>query len=190
MTVFLLSILVWGGFGGLAVESSPLKRNQLPDGFPLQVLDSGFAVIRVRIDNGSSQPWGLDPSTFRLSSPKKKRLKRARPTDIAPKLRKFYAGNRKGIHGEAYGGYRRPTPVELGQAPTIDPNQPPGTLPADLGTQLRQLLEGFELQPSTLQPGQAVEGLLYYKSKDSGARLYNGELTLEDGTKVALQPLS
>ena len=181
-----LSLLLCSGAGeNPTVEAKPLKRNELPDGFPLQVQDLGFAVIQLRLLNQSSQAWTFDPQTVQIFSPKKKRLKLASPEEITPKLMKFYSATRRGVHGAVQVG-RQPTTSEWERAPTVDPNRAPGTVSVDQGQRFRKLLEEFEIGEAILQPGESQQGLLYVKSKKSGSRLYGGFLKLKDGTSVPL----
>ncbi|MEE8583895.1 MAG: hypothetical protein V3T83_03485 [Acidobacteriota bacterium] len=181
-----LSLLLCSAAGDhLTVEAKALKRNQLPDGFPLQVQDVGFAVIQVRLLNQSSQAWAFDPRTVRIFSPRKKRLKLASPEEITPKLMKLYSDTRRGVYGAVQVG-RQPTLSEWERVPTVDPNRSPGTVSVDQGQRFRKLLEEFEIGEAILQPGESHQGLLYVKSKKTGARLYGGLLKLKDGTSVLL----
>ncbi len=188
MTVLVwLTLLLGSAAGdGLTVEAKPLKRNELPDRFPWRVQDVGFAVVQVRLHNPTTHAWTFNPQTVQVLSSKKKKLKLASPEEMTPKLMKIYSSTRQGVHGAAHVG-RQPTPSEWERVPTVDPNRSPGTVSVDQGQRLRSLLEEFEIGEVTLQPGESKQGLLYVKSKKTGARLYGGILRLENGTTVPLE---
>ena len=107
----------------ISVQS--LKKSEVPDGFPFQVLDQGFAIFRITIDNRSPEPWTLPADQVTAVSPKGKDLERAAATEITPKVVKLYRGNTRGIYGEGYSG-GRPTTRQWEEVPTVSPGAGPG----------------------------------------------------------------
>ena len=136
---------------------SSVKRSDLPDDFPFQTLDVGFAVLKLKMENLSSQAWTFRPEEVEVFEGGGKKLDRAVPTDIAPKLMKFYRGSQRGIYGEGYSG-GRPTTQEWERVPTVEPGRSPGTVSAGVGGSLRAVLEHYEVQEVELAPGETAEG--------------------------------
>ncbi len=77
-----------------------MKRSELPDDFPFQVLNEGFAILKLKMENRSSEAWTFRPEEVEVFERGGKKLDRAIPTDIAPKLMKYYRGSQRGIYGE------------------------------------------------------------------------------------------
>lgn len=169
--VFLLGVSGVNSSPDIAVES--LMRKDLPNDFPFQVFDAGFAVIRVKVRNPSSETLTLDPAELAAVSGKGKKFKRARPTDITPKLIRYYrGGGPPAVHGEArYGspGYGGPGYVD--RRPTIGIPGRAGHVNAGTGAALREILEKYEVAPVVLEPGAEYEGFFYLESKQSGRAL-------------------
>jgi len=157
---------------------SSVRRSELPDDFPFQVLNEGFAILKLKIENGSSKAWTFRPEEVEVFEGKGKELDRAIPTDIAPKLMKYYRGSQRGIYGEGYSG-GRPTAQEWEQVPTVEPGRSSGTVSVGVGSSLRAVLEHYQVQEVNLAPGETAEGFFYLKSKKSGGKLSGGSLRFQ-----------
>ena len=164
---------------------SSVKRSDLPDDFPFQVLDVGFAVLQLKMENRSSETWTFRPEEVEVFERKGKKLDRAIPTDIAPKLMKFYRGGQRGIYGEGYSG-GRPTHEQWEQVPTVEPGRSPGTVSAGVGGSLRAVLEHYQVQEVNLAPGETAEGFLYLKSKKSGGKLSGSSLRFQNQVSIEI----
>ena len=164
---------------------SSVKRSDLPDDFPFQTLDVGFAVLKLKMENLSSQAWTFRPEEVEVFEGGGKKLDRAVPTDIAPKLMKFYRGSQRGIYGEGYSG-GRPTTQEWERVPTVEPGRSPGTVSAGVGGSLRAVLEHYEVQEVELAPGETAEGFLYLKSKKSGGKLSGSSLRFQNQVSIEI----
>ncbi len=164
---------------------SSVKRSDLPDDFPYQTLDVGFAVLKLKMENLSSQAWTFRPKDVEIFEGGGKKLDRAVPTDIAPKLMKFYRGTQRGIYGEGYSG-GRPTTQEWEQVPTVEPGRSPGTVSAGVGGSLRAVLEHYQVQEVNLGPGETAEGFLYLKSKKTGGKLSGGSLRIQNQVSIEI----
>jgi hypothetical protein len=188
MKVLLISLLLLSPtpqVEEISFEVSSLKRSELPDDFPFQVLHEGFAILELKMENRSSQAWTFRPEAVEVFEPKGKKLDRALPTDIAPELMKYYRGSQRGIYGEGYSG-GRPTTQEWEQAPTVEPGKSPGTVSAGAGGSLRAVLEHFQVQEVTLAPGETSGGYFYLKSKKSGGKLSGGSLRFQNQMSIEI----
>lgn len=167
----------------LEVSVESLMRKDLPNDFPFQVFDAGFAVLRVRMKNLSERSVEFSPDGIQALDPKGKKLAVAPPTEIAPKLMKYYrSGGPPSIHGEVgygYPGYPR-HPGYPDRRPTVGVGVPSGRVDVGTGAALRELLERYELGAYVLEPGQEYAGLLYLQSKKSGRALAGGKVRLAD----------
>ncbi len=173
----------------LELKARSLGKRDLPIGFPIQTLDSGFAVIEITVTNTGDTPLNLDPASIQLAAPKKKKLTRVLPTKIVPKLLKFYRPGRGGVSGEATFG--NPYPGSPNQLPTPQPLPPAPrdtSYSVDTARTLRTLLEGYELKGGTLESGVSNQGYLYVKSKRWGPRLKGGTVTLGQNVAVIESP--
>ncbi len=178
--VFLLALALGSQAENVCVEAKSLMKKDVANGFPLLVFEAGFAVLEVHIKNDSTEAFSIDLEELQVFSKKGKEIERALPTDIAPKLMKFYTGGSVGIHGEAYSGYpRRPTQAEMDRSPTIGTASTVGKVSATKGQEIRALLESFELNSGTVAPGEEAGGYVYLKSKKSGNKLNGGYLQLD-----------
>ena len=164
---------------------SSVKRNDLPDDFPFQVLNEGFAILKLKMENRSSEAWTFRPDEVEVFEGKEKKLDRAVPTEIAPKLMKYYRGSQRGIYGEGYAG-GRPTTQEWEQTPTVEPGRSSGTVSADVGGSLRAVLEHYQVQRVNLAPGETAEGFLYLKSKKSGGKLSGSSLRFQNQVSIEI----
>ena len=45
---------------------SSLKRSDLPDDFPFQVLNEGFAILKLKMENRSSEAWTFRPEEMEV----------------------------------------------------------------------------------------------------------------------------
>ena len=167
----------------VSIGVQSLKKSEVPDGFPFQVLDQGFAIFQITIENHSSQIWTLQADQVTAVDPKGKDLKRAAATEITPKIVKLYRGNIRGIYAEGYSG-GRPTTRQWEQVPTVSPNAGPGQVSVGRAQQLRALLEHYEIHPVEVAPGTTYEGFLYLKSKDTGRKLSGSVVSLGDQLSV------
>jgi len=162
---------------------SSVKRSELPDDFPFQVLNEGFAILNLKMENRSSEAWTFRPEEVEVFESKGKKLDRAVPTDIAPKLMKYYRGSQRGIYGEGYSG-GRPTTQQWEQASTVEPGKGSGTVSVGVGGSLRAVLEHYQVQEVNLAPGESAEGFLYLKSKKSGGKLSGSSLRFENQVSI------
>ena len=178
--VLLLALVAGSQTGNVNIEAKSLTKNGTAEGFPLMVYEMGFAVLEVRIKNDSSDAFSIDLEELKIFSENGKKIDRALPTDIAPKLMKFYTGGSAGVHGEGYYGYpRRPTQPEMDRSPEIGTPSTVGKVSASKGQEIRALLESFELTSGTVAPGEEVSGYVYLKSKKSGNKLNGGHVQLD-----------
>ena len=176
-----------GTAGGAQLEmtAESLRRADLPNNFPFQILNEGFAIIRVTLRNTNDVESALDFSGFSCRGPGNKKLKRALPTEITPKLMKYYQGGTLGIHGEVRVG-RQPNPNDLRRpptvsgAPTVSGDRTGTAIDVSTGSRLRAILEEFELSDDPLAGGDTREGFIYLKSKKSGTRLRGSSVQLQD----------
>lgn len=181
--VFLLTLASGSQAEEVSLYARSLMKKDVTTGFPLQVFESGFAVLKVRVKNDSAEEFEVDLGRLRIFSERGKEIERAFPTDIAPKLVKFYTGSSGRVHGEAYSGYpRRPTQAEIDRSPSIGTPSTIGKVPASKGQEIRAQLESYELQARTLEPGEEIGGYIYLKSKKSGNKLAGGYVQLDEIT--------
>lgn len=178
--IFLLMLFALPSFSlaqDLEIRAHSLRKADLPDDFPFQVLQEGFAIVRVKLENATGADLPLDLSSLEIRKPGGKTLKRADPTEIAPKLMKYYRGGNARFLGEAHVG-RRPTAPELQRSPSVGADVNAGSIDVSTGTRLRTILQSFQLPESTLPPGESVEGFVYVRSKKSGTHLRGGSVQL------------
>ena len=188
MKVVLMSLLLLSAtpqVEEIGFTVSSVKRSELPDDFPFQVLNEGFAILELKMENRSSEAWTFRPEEVEVFEGKGKKLARALPTDIAPKLMKYYRGSQRGIYGEGYGG-GRPTTQEWEQVPTVEPGKSAGTVSAGVGGSLRAVLDHFQVQEVNLAPGETAEGFFYLKSKKSGGKLSGGSLRFQNQVSIEI----
>jgi len=179
-----------GPAADLEVDAKSLTRSDLPDDFPFQVFDAGYAVLRIRVSNRGTVPLSLDPTLFGIHGPKGKRIDQAPPSEIPPKILKHYRSGGSAIHGGGYYGYPGnypgayppgtvPRETVPGSSPTGRPTTSgPRQLDAGTGTMLREKFESFQFKAAELAPGETTEGFVYLRSKDSGNRLAGGYVVI------------
>jgi len=148
-------------------------KKDLPNDFPYQMLIKGFAILKVTIRNGSDEEWSFNLDETRVFSKKGKRIERALPTEITPKIVELYTRTSKGIHTEGYAG-GRPTTYEMSRAPTVQSAPGVRTVSAGIGQEIRELVESFEIRDAVIQPGESITGYYFLKSKESGKKLSGG----------------
>ena len=180
MTKVLLILIMFLGVQdageGLVLKSASLGRQDMPDHFPYQLLSEGFAVLRITLQNNSKSEWTVNVDDLEVYSKKGKRMKRALPTDITPKILKYYTGitgysghpEERTVREEMYG--EKVVGVRTGQ-PIVSLDTVEG---------LRGVLESYQLQEARLAPGESTEAFYYLESKDSGSRLSGGWLVLKE----------
>lgn len=164
----------------VSIESASLKRRDLPNDFPFQTLDAGFAILSIRIENQSDNLFSFKVEDIAAFGPKNKKLERALPTEITPKILKYYSKGIPDVHGGVsygYPGYPR-GPGVVRTSPS-GPSGGPGTIDAGTGPRLRSKLEQYEVKSITLQAGESTEGFFYVKSKKSGNFLSGGYVLIE-----------
>lgn len=188
MNALLISVLLLPAppqIGEIAFTVSSVKRSELPDEFPFQVLYEGFAILNLKMENRSSEAWTFRPEEVEVFEGGGKTLDRAVPTDMAPKLMKYYRGNQRGIYGEGYSG-GRPTTQEWEQVPTVEPGKSSGTISVGVGSSLRAVLEHYQVQEVNLAPGETAEGFFYLKSKKSGGKLSGSSLRFQNQVSIEI----
>lgn len=172
--------------GSVEGEATVIEKRHLPDHFPFQLLDQGFAIVEVRVSNTGNQALDFDASSVKVFEKKGKELEVALMTEMVPKLVKSYRGTRLGIHGEGrygYPGYSRiPGRPGIVPGPTISPNPDVGSISVTLADELREKLEAQQLRSALIEPGTSVEGYVYLKSKKSGKKLLGGFVQVLDQT--------
>lgn len=157
------------------VQTASLGRQEMPEKFPYQLLNEGFAVLKITLDNASTEQWTVKVEDLEVFSRKGKRIERARPTDITPKILKYYTGitgydghpEARTVREEIYREHR--IGVRTGQA----------MVSLETVEGLRGTLEGYELKDATLAPGETVEAFYYLKSKETGKKLKGGWVILD-----------
>lgn len=166
----------------LQCTAASLMRRDLPNDFPFQVLDVGYAVVELRCQNHSSEPYFVE--SIEITGPNGKKMKSAEPAEIAPKLMKYYRSGSTGIHGEArpWGGYsRHPGAARVDRGtPTIGTPSSVGTVDAGTGPALRDHLESFRFLPGMLEADSENVGFVYLESKKSGRELSGGRARVGD----------
>ncbi len=162
----------------LEVTAVSLRKGDLPNGFPFQVLHEDFAILGLTVTNHSSEPVMFDPESLQVLGPGGKKLKRALPTDVTPKLIKYYKSGQLGVHGEIFAG-GRPTRRQWGRVPNVEPRPRAGGYSIEVPERIREILEYYEVQPGQIEPGQETTGFLYVKSKKVGSKLSGGKVQLD-----------
>lgn len=171
---------------GLTCQVTSMRRQDMPNDFPYQIFQEGFAVLEVRVTNRSDEARQILPDQIGVFAPGKKELEQVPTTEIAPRLLKYYVRS-GGVHpsvlGEARSGY--PYPADPNRAryesqteTTVGVPGQAGKVDAGTGTQLRSKLEEYRLQPGRLEAGDEMHGYLYVKSKKSGVALAGGYIVV------------
>ncbi len=163
-----------------------MRRQDMPNDFPYQMFQEGFAVLEVRLTNRSGEARQIQPDEIGIFASAKKKLEQAPTTEIAPRLLKYYVrsgGVHPSVYGDARSGY--PYPADPNRAryesrneTTVGVPGQAGKVDAGTGTELRSRLEMYRLKPGDLEVGGQVHGYLYVKSKKSGAALSGGYIVV------------
>ncbi len=188
MKVFVLTVMLFSvplQLEEVRIGVQSLKKNEVPDNFPFQVLDQGFAIFQITIENHSSEIWTLRADQITAVNPKGENLERAVATEITPKIVKLHRGNIRGIYAEGYSG-GRPTTRQWEEVPTVSPGAGPGQISVGRAQQLRALLEHYEIHQVDVAPESTYQGFLYLKSKDTGRKLSGSVVSLGDGVSVSV----
>jgi len=161
----------------LELKARSLAKPELPLGFPMEVLDAGFAVIEIIVKNKKDSAVQLRPDRILIRGTNKKKLSRVSPKKIIGKLKKFFRGQ-YGIEREVYTGSSLP---------------PPGDYQGDTGgagilgpvlNQILVILKGYQLKGGSLEKGELIQGYIYVKSKKWGPSLSGGRAQLDDSTTL------
>ncbi len=188
MKVLLISLLLLSAapqVEEITFTVSSVRRSDLPDDFPFQVLIEGFAILKLKMVNRSSEAWTFRPEEVEVFEGMGKKLDRAIPTVSAPKLMKYFRGSQRGIYGEGYAG-GSPTTQEWEQDPTVEPGRSSGTVSVGVGSSLRAVLEHYQVREVNLAPGETAEGFFYLKSKKSGGKLSGGSLRFQGQVSIEI----
>ena len=160
----------------LEMKGRSLAKAELPLGFPMEVLDAGFAVIEITVKNKKDASVQLRPDRILIRGPNKKKLSRVSPEKILAKLKKFFRGQ-YGSEREVYTGSSLPPPGDS-QGEIRDVGGA-GILGSVLN-QMVVILTGYQLKGGSLEKGEFIQGYIYVKSKKWGPRLSGGRVQLDD----------
>ena len=160
----------------LELKARSLAKAELPLGFPMEVLDAGFAVIEITLKNNRDSAVELRPDRILIRSANKKKLSRVSPEKILAKLKKFFRGQ-YGMERDVYTGSSLPPPGgknDLGGAGILGP----------VLNQILVILKGYQLKGGSLEKGELIQGYIYVKSKKWGPSLSGGRAQLDDSTTL------
>ena len=180
----------------LSIKGQFLKRGDLPDDFKFPLIELGFAVLQVKVENGSQESWVLRPGELSVLSPKGKKIKKVTPFDITPKIirSKQFKRSIREVHVEDRGPESSPRTspsVYGGGVRTIDLSSQGGEggpviLSAETAVKLRSILEKHEIKETTLAAGETIEALIYLKSKKPPSKLSGSTLVIGTTLKVKI----
>ncbi len=173
------STFLWGQ--SIELQARSIPKDELPIGFPEQVLEAGFAVIEVTVGNTGEALVQVEPERVQAWSPRKKKLAQVPSAKILPKLLKFYRGGNAGVGGEVHAGGPA---TGLPRAPARNPNADNSSYSVILTQQFKVVLDGYRLKQRALQAGESIKGFIYVKSKHWGQKLAGGKVTLSDASTV------
>ena len=175
LLVLLLSLGLQTAVNAIELEAYSLRRLDMPDKFPYQVNDEGFAVVRINLRNDTDQAWTLRVEDLEVCNKKGKAFERARPPQITSKIIKYYTG----IIG--YDGDPEETPMAevMAQQKGYGPRVGAPMVSLDTVEGLRKTLEYYEIADTELAPGESLEAFYYLKSKNSGRKLTDGFVRLK-----------
>lgn len=178
----------------IAVEAQFLNRVDLPDDFRFPLLELDFAVLRVRLENNSSDSWSFEEEALEIRDPRGKRLERALLTEIVPKILKSdgYKRSNRGIHGQAGYGYPAGHPGAYGNpyaysGGRIGSVSGAKVISATQAQEIRDVLEKHQAASKSLAPGESLEGLIYLKSKKPASQLTGSVLRLGEDRTLKLE---
>lgn len=177
----------------IAAEAKFLNRVDLPGDFRFPLLELDFAVLRVRLENNSSETWSFKDEELEIRDPGGKLLQKALLTEIVPKILKsdVYKRSNRAVHGQV--GNRYPAghpgiygnPYAYGGARLGSPSGAK-VVSATQAQEIRDVLEEHQVRSKTLAPGEILEGLVYLRSKKSASQLTGGVLRLGKAKSVTL----
>ena len=170
LMVFLSWVMVQGGGSEHVLNSGSLNRQDLPEHFPYQLLSEGFAVLEITLKNESNENWSVRVEDLKVYSNKGKQISRALPTDITPKILKYYTG----IVGYEGHPQARTVREEIYKERTIGVRTGQPMVSLDTVEGLRNTLETYQLRDSVIAPGETLKAFYYLKSKKSGNQLKGG----------------
>ena len=178
----------------LSGEAQFLRRGDLPHDFDFPLLELDFAVLRLRLENGSQEAWTLQPDQLQVLTPKGKPMRRVTPFDITPKIMgsKEFKRSRSRVHAQASSVSRYPSAYPgPGGIQTVDLSGGGGgggvgIVSADTAGKIRAVLEQHEAKETTLAPGKTLEALLYFKSKKPPSKLSGSTLLIGKKLKVKI----
>jgi hypothetical protein len=155
-----------------------LSRRDLPPDLNLPFEETGFAVLRITVRNRQEQELTIDPAQIRILDPKGKVVPQAEPTEVVPKLVKA-GGFRPQVNAEV-GGYRGPS---FGRPYTgVGASTGGGVGVVDIAhvERIKSAVTTHQLKPTSLAPGEQMEGFLYLKTNKKPDEL--------NGSRVLLTP--
>lgn len=185
MVLFLLTFSMQDE--AVSVEAKFLKRGELPNQFRFPLLELDFAVLRLKIENRSSQAWTLKPEQIQVQDPKGKPLDQVTPYEITPKIMgsKAFRRTNRNVHGQV--GYGYPGIYgPMGQVPATPGGSGVKVISADQAQQIRSVLEEYGVKEATLAPGSSLEALVYLKSKKTPSQLAGSTVTIGDAPKISI----
>ncbi len=183
------------------VQAKFLNRSELPADIDFALLELGYAVVRVRVENRGGAEWTLNPDTVEVRDPKGKVLKPAPLEEITPKVLKHGKSSRRaagygaevGTRNEYPGIYPGRYPTVRGATypgvyqPPIPGNAPPRTVAVGEAQRVRGVLQDHLIAETPLQPGESLEGLIYLKCKKPASELRGGALRISSLPPVEVQ---
>lgn len=169
-------------------DASFLNRWDLPDEFDFPLLELNFAVLRVRLVNDTGKDWPVSEAALEARDPKGRKLKRAAPEEITPKIMesKILKPSSRRIAGDVGGGVGYPRrypggyPGAYPGPVVVSPGGGPKKVAVGRAQEIRSALERHELSDVVLRPGESLEALVYFKSKKKVTELSGGQLKLGD----------
>ncbi len=183
----------------MTVEAQFLNRGDLPDDIDFALVDLGFAVLRVRLENGTAQDWEIRAGDVQVRDPKGKSLKPAALEEITPKVMKHGRSSRRlsgvgaevgsryptypGTYPGGYPGASRPGVY----TPPIGGGSGPGKVAVGEAQRIRDILAGHQLEDTTLAPGETLEALIYLKSDKPASKLRGGSVQIPPLPSVVTQ---
>ena len=175
--------LAWSLYGqDMELKARSMSKDDLPIGFPTEILDAGFAVIELTIINKGESSMEVSPDRVLTWSPKRKRLSRVLPSKILPKMMKFYRG-RNGIDGNIYTGSSLPPPPG-GNPGYATAGSMAKSYAAVAVQQIRVILNGYQLKKGSLAGRESMQGYIFVKSKKQGAELSGGKVKMDQTSAV------
>lgn len=169
------------------VETKSLRRPDLPEPFPYQLFNEGFAILEVRIENHSASEWIPDIAAIEVCNQKNKRIKTATPEEITPKLLKYHSGSEALVYSEVYSQSRLPRRTVIDSRTPKAPSGSAGKLSIETGRHIRGILGHHQLGDDPIPPGQEASGFIYLKSKKSGTHLRGWKVILGSGLEAIVR---